>query len=93
LRLLDVGTHVWLDFWVNAKSGVLTSPGQTGGFENGAGIFVIDDVENGKPVKYAGVWDNITPTSCRWRQAATRDAGQTWEQNWANAIAISFDVK
>lgn len=82
LRLLDLETHVWSDFWVNGRSGVLTTPGQTGSFENGAGIFVTDDVENGQPVKYLGLWDNITPTSCRWRQASSRDGGRTWEQNW-----------
>jgi hypothetical protein len=67
---------------VNARSGVLTTPGQTGSFENGVGIFVTDDVVDGQPVKYAGVWDLITPTSCRWRQASTKDAGRTWDQNW-----------
>ncbi len=82
LRLLDVENRVWSDFWVNARSGVLTTPGQTGSFENGVGIFVTDDVDNGQPVKYVGVWDNITPTSCRWRQAASRDGGQSWDQNW-----------
>lgn len=82
LRLLDVENRVWSDHWVNARSGVITTPGQTGSFENGAGIFVTDDVADGVPVKYAGVWDNITPRSCRWRQASSRDGGQTWEQNW-----------
>lgn len=82
LRMLDVERQVWSDFWVNARSGVLSTPGQIGSFENGAGIFVTDDVENGQPVKYVGVWDKITPTSCRWRQASSRDAGKSWEQNW-----------
>lgn len=82
LRMLDMEKRVWSDFWVNAKSGVLTTPGTTGSFENGAGIFVADDVEDGKPVKYAGIWDNISPTTCRWRQATTRDDGKTWEQSW-----------
>lgn len=82
LRLLDVENGVWSDFWVNARSGVLTTPGQTGSFENGAGIFVADDVADGQAVKYAGVWDDITPTSCRWRQAASRDGGRTWDQSW-----------
>lgn len=82
LRLLDVEKHVWSDFWVNAKSGVLTTPGQTGSFENGAGIFVTDDEADGKPVKYAGIWDQIAPGSCRWRQAASKDGGRTWDQSW-----------
>lgn len=82
LRLLDVTTKVWSDFWVNAKSGVLATPGQTGSFENGAGIFVSDDMDGDKPIKAAGVWDRITPTSCRWRQSVSHDGGKTWEDNW-----------
>ncbi len=82
LRVLDVEKRVWSDHWVNAKSGVVTAPGQLGSFENGAGIFVSDDTVEGKPVKYAGVWDQITPTSCRWRQGSSRDGGKTWDQSW-----------
>jgi hypothetical protein len=82
LRLLDVEKRVWADHWVNAKSGVMTVPGMPGSFENGAGIFVADDQEDGKPVKSLGVWDLITPKSCRWRQAISRDGGKTWQQTW-----------
>lgn len=82
LRLLDVEKRVWADHWVNARSGVVTVPGQLGSFENGAGIFITDETVDGVAMKYAGVWDNITPRSCRWRQASSRDGGQTWAQNW-----------
>jgi hypothetical protein len=82
LRLLDVENKVWNDFWVNAKSGVLTTPGQTGGFENGVGTFGADDMDGDKPIKVKGVWDQITPNSCRWWQAVSWDDGKTWEQNW-----------
>ncbi|MET0553198.1 MAG: hypothetical protein ABW221_09180 [Vicinamibacteria bacterium] len=78
LRMLDVEKGVWSDFWVNAKSGVLTTPGTTGRFENGAGVFVSE--EDGVQVR--GVWDHITPTSCRWSQAASRDGGKTWLDDW-----------
>ncbi|MGL4574660.1 MAG: hypothetical protein ACRCV9_07720 [Burkholderiaceae bacterium] len=82
LRLLDVERRVWNDFWVNAKSGVLTPPGMPGYFENGAGIFTADDMDGDKPIKVRGMWDQITPKSCRWFQAVSRDGGKTWEQNW-----------
>jgi hypothetical protein len=82
LRLLDVEKKVWSDHWVNAKSGVVGVPGVAGSFENGAGIFVSEDVERGKTVQYAGVWDRITARSCRWRQAYSRDGGKTWTQTW-----------
>ena len=82
LRLLDVEKKVWSDHWVNAQSGVVTSPGVTGSFENGAGLFVSDDEVEGKPVKWIGIWDLITPKSCRWRQAVSRDGGKSWDQGW-----------
>lgn len=82
LRLLEVGTGVWSDFWVNAKDGVLATPGQAGSFENGVGIFASEDVEDGHPVTYVGVWDRIAPDACRWRQASTRDGGATWRADW-----------
>jgi hypothetical protein len=82
LRLLDVQQHIWSDFWVNARSGVLTAPGMPGSFEEGAGIFIADDVDGDQPIKVRGVWDRITPTSCRWHQAISRDGGETWQENW-----------
>jgi hypothetical protein len=82
LRLLDVEKRLWSDFWVNAKSGVLTTPGTTGVFVDGAGSFVADDVDGEKPIKVRGVWDRITPTSCRWHQALSYDDGKTWQGQW-----------
>ena len=82
LRLLDVEKRIWNDFWVNAKSGVLTTPGQTGMFVDGVGTFTADDMDGTTPIKVKGVWDRITPTSCRWWQAVSRDGGATWEENW-----------
>lgn len=82
LRILDIEKRVWSDHWVNSRSGVLTAPGQTGSFENGAGIFISDYEEKGRKMLSAGVWDKITPDSCRWRQASSADNGKTWEHNW-----------
>jgi hypothetical protein len=82
LRLLDVQQQLWSDFWVNARSGVLTAPGMPGSFEDGAGIFIADDMDGDRPIKVRGVWDRITPNSCRWHQAISRDDGKTWQENW-----------
>jgi hypothetical protein len=82
LRLLDVQKGVWNDHWVNGKHAVLTLPGQSGVFHNGVGIFTADDKDGETPIKVKGVWDRITPTSCRWWQAVSWDDGKTWEENW-----------
>lgn len=79
LRLLDVKKQQWSDFWVNAKSGELSTPGLLGSFEDGAGIFESQD----GGVLYRSVWDQITPKSCRWQQATSRDGGKTWQLDWS----------
>lgn len=83
LRMLDVQKKVWSDFWVNAKSGELTTPGTLGGFTDGVGIFESEDMDGDKTIRFRGVWDRITPLSCRWYQATSRDNGKTWEINWS----------
>lgn len=82
LRLLDVEKQVWSDHWVNAKSGVVTVPGQLGGFVDGVGTFTSEDTVNGVREIYRGVWDRITPTSCRWYQGLSRDGGKSWTDRW-----------
>jgi hypothetical protein len=82
LRLLDVEKRVWSDHWVNAKNGVVGVPGVTGGFVNGEGIFASEDKDGETPIIVLGLWDQITATSCRWRQAVSRDEGKSWAPNW-----------
>lgn len=82
VRLLDVEKKVWQDFWVNARSGVLSPPGLSGVFQQGVGTFEADDVDGEQPIKVRGVWDRITDTSCRWHQAVSRDGGKSWEPSW-----------
>lgn len=83
LRLLDLEKKVWNDFWVSGKSGVLSTPGMTGGFANGVGTFAAEDKDaSDKPILVRGVWDRITPTSCRWHQASSSDGGRSWAADW-----------
>ncbi|MFV3131812.1 hypothetical protein [Niveispirillum sp. KHB5.9] len=82
LRLLEVEHGVWSDFWVNAKSGVLTLPGMAGWFRDGVGTFEADEMDDDQPIKVRGVWDRITPQGHRWHQAVSRDGGKSWDVNW-----------
>ena len=82
LRLLDIERKLWADYWVNSRSGVLTPPPAWGSFVNGVGTWDSDDVDGDAPIIVRGVWDKITPSSCRWYQAVSRDDGKTWEENW-----------
>lgn len=71
----------WADHWTSGQDGVVNPP-QLGQFVDGAGIFLADDEDEGKPVKIKAVWDQITPASCRWYQIMSRDGGKTWEYGW-----------
>lgn len=83
IRLLDAKTRRWNDYWVNGKERVLDGgPGLTGGFVNGVGTFTAEDTANGTTTIYRGIWDQITPTSHRWRQGASTDGGKTWDDSW-----------
>jgi hypothetical protein len=77
LRLLDVERKLWADYWVNRQSGILNPPAW-GSFTDGVGIW---EAADGASI-VRGVWDQITPESCRWHQAVSRDDGATWEESW-----------
>lgn len=81
LRLLDLERRLWADYWLNASNGALGAP-VWGGFTDGVGSWDSIEQEGGVPVIVRGVWDQITPDSCRWHQALSRDEGKTWEENW-----------
>jgi hypothetical protein len=81
LRTFDVERGLWSIYWVSSQSGVLEPP-VTGRFENGVGRFHGDDVDAGRPVKVAFLWDRITPGAARWSQSFSYDGGQSWEENW-----------
>lgn len=82
LRLLDVERKLWADSFVNARSGVLAPSPAWGSFVNGVGTWDSDDTDGDKPIIVRGVWDQITPKSCRWYQASSRDDGKSWAESW-----------
>jgi hypothetical protein len=81
LRLYDPAAGVWNDHWINGGVRVVGGA-MAGRFENNVGTFLSDDTDNGQPITARGVWDRITPTSCRWFQGVSRDGGSTWEDTW-----------
>lgn len=81
LRVLDLEKKLWADYWVNGKAGVQHGP-TWGGFVSGIGTWESNDTDNGSAIIVRGVWDRITPDSCRWYQAVSSDGGNTWQENW-----------
>lgn len=81
VRTFHIETGLWADHWVSGRNGVVNEP-MMGRFVDGVGTFTGEDVDDGVTTLARGVWDRITPTSCRWHQATSSDGGATWDLNW-----------
>jgi hypothetical protein len=83
LRAYDTKNGQWAIWWIDGRDphGALDPPVK-GRFENGVGTFYSDGTINGKPTRTRFIWSQITPTSARWEQAFSLDAGMSWDTNW-----------
>jgi quinol monooxygenase YgiN len=83
LRAFDPKTGQWAIWWIDSRDPLAAlDPPVKGRFDNGVGTFYSDGALNGKPIRTRFIWSHITPTSARWEQAYSSDAGKTWETNW-----------
>jgi hypothetical protein len=87
VRSYDPKNSQWSIWWLDGRTphNELDPPVQ-GRFEKGVGTFYGDTTIGGKPVRQRLIWSQITPTSARWEQAYSFDAGKTWETNWIMAF-------
>jgi hypothetical protein len=83
LRSFDPKTGQWSIWWLDSRTplGPLDPPVR-GGFHDGVGTFLGDDLYKGKPIRVRYLWSKITPTTCHWEQAFSTDGGASWETNW-----------
>ncbi|WP_248960682.1 hypothetical protein [Sphaerisporangium perillae] len=81
LRLYDPEREEWSLYWVNSRTGTLTTP-VVGRFIDGRGEFYGDDTLAGKEIRVRYIWSGITANSARWEQAFSVDGEKTWITNW-----------
>jgi hypothetical protein len=89
LRLYNPESRQWSLNFSNSAVGMLTEP-VFGEFKNGRGEFFGKDSLNGRVILVRFVISCADSNSCRFEQAFSDDAGNTWEVNW---IAIDTRVK
>ena len=86
IRAFDPAAGQWSIWWLDERYPTSIEPPVHGGFKDGEGLFTGDDTLRDKPIKVRFRWTDITPTSARWEQAFSPDAGTTWEVNWVMAF-------
>lgn len=82
LRAFNAKTKTWAIWWLDGRNPHSIEVPVQGGFEDGVGTFIADDMLRGKPIKVRFQWSKITRMSARWEQAFSPDGGRTWEVNW-----------
>lgn len=87
LRAFDPKAGTWAIWWLDARTPHTIDVPVIGRFDDGVGTFFADAMLRGKPIRVRFIWSRITPRSCRWEQAFSPDAGETWETNWVMQFA------
>jgi hypothetical protein len=82
LRSFDTRTRRWAIWWLDGRQPHSIDVPVVGGFEQGVGVFLADDVINGQAVRVRFRWLDTGGTTPCWEQAFSPDGGQTWEVNW-----------
>jgi hypothetical protein len=81
LRLYDLNSHQWSIYWADGIHGTMGVP-EVGGFKDGRGEFYAHEPFEGRMIFSRFIWTPISEDACRWEQAFSEDACQTWETNW-----------
>ena len=81
LRLFDAASQQWRIYWADGVRGRLDVP-MIGSFTDGRGEFYAQELFEDKAIFSRFIWTVFSANACRWEQAFSPDAGQTWETNW-----------
>jgi hypothetical protein len=81
LRLYDPSSREWSVHSASIRGGGI-SPPAVGHFSDGRGEFVSEEEFDGRPIRVRFVISDITPSSCRFEQSFSDDAGRSWQANW-----------
>ena len=84
LRSFDKVSGLWAIWWLDGRSPHGLDVPVIGGFRNGVGEFLADDILNGSPIGVRFQWSLTDQGVPHWEQAFSPDGGVTWEVNWVN---------
>lgn len=82
VRAFDEQTQHWSIWWLDSRHASGIEPPVLGRFDGDVGIFVGQDILEGKPIVVRFKWSAIRSGAPIWEQAFSSDGGNTWETNW-----------
>ena len=82
LRLYDPENHQWNLNWASSRDGIIGVPPTVGGFKDGGGEFLDQELLDGRDILVRNTYSNITKDGAVFEQAFSPDGGKTWEKNW-----------
>ncbi|MDB5706696.1 MAG: hypothetical protein JWN66_3812 [Sphingomonas bacterium] len=82
VRAFDPVAGAWSIWWLDSRDPGRMDVPVRGGFRDGVGTFVADDLFEDRPIRMRFTWSKITPTTAHWEQAFSPDGGASWEVNW-----------
>lgn len=80
LHLYNSQAHQWSVSWVSLDDATI-SPPLIGSFQEGRGVFLDQEIVDGRALLVRVVYSDITATSFRTERAYSADGGATWEVN------------
>jgi hypothetical protein len=87
VRSFDPASGLWSIWWLDSRDAARMDVPVRGGFIEGVGTFVAEDMFEGRPIRMRFMWSRITPTTAHWEQAFSPDGGASWEVNWRMEFA------
>lgn len=80
LHLYNPQAHQWSVCWVSLDDAAVAPP-LIGSFQDGRGVFIDQEIVDGRALLVRVVYSGITATSFRTERAFSADGGTTWEVN------------
>ncbi len=83
LRMYDATKNQWKIYWATDAGGLVTVP-TVGAFDDdGVGMFLDEEVYEGRPIVCRFIWTRERSMRCaRFEQAFSLNGGASWETNW-----------
>jgi hypothetical protein len=81
LRLYDPKRQMWRLHWIDNVRAEIEPP-LWGSFVAGHGLFLGDDIYEGRKVRVRVMWRALDDGAAAYEQAYSADGGTTWETNW-----------